>query len=409
MTWPRLNLDTTRHSLKGPADETWTRHDTASRGQPTKRAARTGMAAKESRASSGGVSLEPVAASVLAEREAARREALRARGPFGSGCRGVDEYVLMGGGFERGSVVGVSAEDEEGFGLVVCRAPREQRRLMLTRTARRRQLGLQVVVRWLCREEGPARALVVTPKPAGPLLGALREGIAAEVEAEVDGGGGDEEEHNRRRVRACLDRVMLSCVFDVDGLCEVLSELDGEGGDEPPEVADSQDDDGAPPPPPPPSIVLVTHLSSLLTSLFAQREPSAAHAALDQLSRRLRALARAPPSSPLVMLLNSTTAAAPAPRSQSRPLDPALRSVFAPAAARPAFGQVFARLLDLHLLCTAMPPRTRAAAVVVAVEVLVDHLGLWLGRRGPRPSREQRWAPVRVVGGRVVDAVASAP
>ncbi|KAF4510052.1 hypothetical protein G6O67_001977 [Ophiocordyceps sinensis] len=346
------------------------------------------MAAKESRASSGGVSLEPVAASVLAEREAARREALRARGPFGSGCRGVDEYVLMGGGFERGSVVGVSAEDEEGFGLV---------------------LGLQVVVRWLCREEGPARALVVTPKPAGPLLGALREGIAAEVEAEVDGGGGDEEEHKRRRVRACLDRVMLSCVFDVDGLCEVLSELDGEGGDEPPEVADSQDDDGAPPPPPPPSIVLVTHLSSLLTSLFAQREPSAAHAALDQLSRRLRALARAPPSSPLVMLLNSTAAAAPAPRSPSRPLDPALRSVFAPAAARPAFGQVFARLLDLHLLCTAMPPRTRAAAVVVAVEVLVDHLGLWLGRRGPRPSREQRWAPVRVVGGRVVDAVASAP
>lgn len=70
--------------------------------------------------------VQPVPASVLADGEAARRDGLRARGPCHSGCRELDEYVLMGGGFERGSVVGVSADDSDGFGLAVRRGGRDE-------------------------------------------------------------------------------------------------------------------------------------------------------------------------------------------------------------------------------------------------------------------------------------------
>jgi hypothetical protein len=56
--------------------------------------------------------LEPVSASVLAQNEADRRDAVSRLGACMTGCAIVDEDVLLGG-FERASVVGVSAEDEE--------------------------------------------------------------------------------------------------------------------------------------------------------------------------------------------------------------------------------------------------------------------------------------------------------
>lgn len=62
----------------------------------------------------------PVPASVLADRELARRKKLRRqkrKWNILTGCREIDEYVLLGG-FERGSVVGVSSEDDE-MGLLV--------------------------------------------------------------------------------------------------------------------------------------------------------------------------------------------------------------------------------------------------------------------------------------------------
>lgn len=59
----------------------------------------------------------PVSASVLVGRELDRRRRLSRRGNVLTGCRDVDEYVLLGG-LERGSVVGVSAEEDE-MGLLV--------------------------------------------------------------------------------------------------------------------------------------------------------------------------------------------------------------------------------------------------------------------------------------------------
>lgn len=61
--------------------------------------------------------IEPVSAAVLVDAEVRRRDALRALGCCKTGCADVDDYVLLGG-FERGCVVGVTAEDEE-LGVLV--------------------------------------------------------------------------------------------------------------------------------------------------------------------------------------------------------------------------------------------------------------------------------------------------
>jgi hypothetical protein len=58
-----------------------------------------------------------LSASSLLDQELARKEALAGKGNLMTGCGELDGYVLLGG-FERGSVVGVSAEEEE-VGLAV--------------------------------------------------------------------------------------------------------------------------------------------------------------------------------------------------------------------------------------------------------------------------------------------------
>lgn len=213
-----------------------------------------------------------------------------------------------------------------------------------------------------------------------------------------------------------------------------------------------------------PDIVLITHMSTLLSSLFHQREKATAHQTLQLLASHLRYLARSTEhGGPLIMILNSTTSsensvAAPGqddgpsrpqppggPPNTSRPLDPTLRSIFNPPPLpvsglpysydtphsrrnKPSFGLIFTQLLDLHLLCTKIP-RTRADAealyaptspgmgkavdYVWAVEVLLDELGVWEGRENvlegrPRRFRDQRWGAVEVgrdaTGVRIADA-----
>ncbi len=53
---------------------------------------------------------DPVSGATLYELQVARREKLRRRSRVRTGCGEIDEAVLLGG-FERGSVVGVCAED----------------------------------------------------------------------------------------------------------------------------------------------------------------------------------------------------------------------------------------------------------------------------------------------------------
>lgn len=67
--------------------------------------------------------LQPLPASVLLAQELARKNLLCKKGNIRTGCQALDEYVLLGG-LERGSVVGVSAEEEE-MGMLVSLRGRE--------------------------------------------------------------------------------------------------------------------------------------------------------------------------------------------------------------------------------------------------------------------------------------------
>lgn len=321
--------------------------------------------------------------------------------------------------------------------------------------------------------------MVVTPKSASWAAGTLRDAIKAQLSAAAED---NDESVVKEKLAKFLDAAMISCVFDVDGLWEVLADLDpppakdaeaaaqaaapvpntktdGAPGTVLLEVGDSEDEGSSPPSPTPPKekatttsigkdipdVIVVTHLSTLLGGLFAQREKSAAHAKLQMLSSYIRYLSRSLPSQPLIMLLNSTTTAdGPGSRDaalQQQPqqqrtkgnLDPTLRSVFnpppldlpgyapLPASRRnkPTFGLVFSQFLDLHILCTRIPKTKEDADVifggnlaadqgqvsfVTVVEVLLDDMGVWEGELGPRRSREQRWGVVDVRGGRIEDA-----
>ncbi|XEV03846.1 hypothetical protein FSHL1_009133 [Fusarium sambucinum] len=383
--------------------------------------------------------LEPIPASVLAEKEAHRRDAVALLGSCKTGCVVVDEDVLLGG-FDRASIVGVSAEDEE-LGV---------------------QLGLQTLAHSLC-EGTVTNGLLITPKPTSVMLTGLRDAVKVELQKRAG------TEDIKARLRECLDKVMLSRVFDLDGLWEVLADLDRSAPVEEEavllhqkketqkqvateaqveEIQDSQDEDDEAFSPiqqasqPPlqeeklpskaaqhPEVIVMTHFSSLLTSLFAHRERSAARTALQLLGSHLRDLSRNLPSNPLILLLNSTSSSFSSPASTTTAtspakqafIDPTLRSIFNPPSAtgyssrrtKPNFGLSFTQLLDLHILCTRIPKKRTVAERVVqprsgeeakmvwAVEVLLDEMGVWEGRMGPRVGREQRWTVIDVVKGRI--------
>ncbi|ORY67650.1 uncharacterized protein BCR38DRAFT_456344 [Pseudomassariella vexata] len=444
--------------------------------------------------------VEPISGATLFEVENTRREELKRMGVLRTGCREIDEYVL-GGGLERGCVVGLSAEEAD-MGLLI---------------------GVQTVAHGLIGSlSGIAstklRAAIITTLPASAILPLLRDVITSQAQAKL--GQESSTADVQVLVRLCLERISISRVFDIEGLWEVLNELETplsaaglrdpkpEPESEPPEssqrsapsppatrlpplrteILDSEDESAlssspssgfnASPQvitqdasakalqteptgeaqPSVPDIILITHFSTLLTTLFTQRDKSSAHTSLQLLSSHLRYLSRS--SGPLILLLNTTTspstqAAAPATpdrpnkssnKQQEKPLDTTLRSIFNPrplthaghgsaGAAlsrrnKPAFGLTFTQFLDLHLLCTRVPRSRIDAEAMFApasfqerlvgrgnasfawvVEVLLDDIGV-LGEGGQGGKginvvleREQRWGAVNVRDGvMVVDA-----
>ncbi|KAL1837843.1 hypothetical protein VTJ49DRAFT_3316 [Mycothermus thermophilus] len=347
------------------------------------------------------------------------------------GCPELDEHVLLGG-MGKGEVVG---------------------------------MALQTMAHLLATDP-LARAMVVTTLPASALLPSLRTALLVRLSSTCL----ENRHHVHVRVIACLKRIDISRVFDVEGLLEVLGELDGDSTVAPPRTETGQEmpaehvsedrKERQPPPPPPlppppeqkrqqrtevrdsedesslsssplssppasplleepqeqpqptrqiptpmqrepaentsrlPDLILVTHTSTLLNALFTTRDKPAAHDTMVRLAACLRALVR-PPS----------------------------------------FGQVFSKLLDLHLLCTRTGAAAAAPGVRWAVEVLKDEVGVYEygneeederaagadgggrnnesndisrrhnNRRIRRRCREKRWGVVDVVvGGRVVNA-----
>jgi hypothetical protein len=213
------------------------------------------------------------------------------------------------------------------------------------------------------------------------ILAAMRDGIQAQLRTEDSP---PERDEVHRRTRELLERVMLSCVFDMTGVWQVVASLDRAASPEASsssssssslspvndEIKDSQEDDedqleekiGIEPDKGQgtevsqgPDVVVMTHFGSLLTGLFAHRSSASAHQTVQLLSSHLRHLSRSLPTSPLFLLLNSTASSSPTPggstgestagesitrmnpgvinpskpRSQ-RPLDPTLRSIFNP-------------------------------------------------------------------------------
>nr|CEG04138.1 unnamed protein product [Fusarium clavum] len=350
--------------------------------------------------------VDPIPASILAEKEAHRRNAAVLLGTCKTGCLVVDDDVLLGG-FERASIVGISAEDED-LGV---------------------QLGLQTLAHSLL-EGSVKNALLITPKPTSAMLASLRDTIKAELKAQGH-------MRDKTKLRQCLDSVMLSCVFDLD-VDEIQDSQDDEDmafspvrqTSEPPQEKEAPSKMT-----PHPEVIVITHFSSLLTSLFTHREKVAAHTSLQLLGSHLRDLSRNLLSNPLIILLNSTssnfsgpthsTVASPAKQAF---VDPTLRSIFNPPSVtgyssrrtKPNFGLSFAQLLDLHILCTRIPKMRVDAEMAVqkrsgeevnmawVVEVLLDEMGVWKGKLGVRVGREQRWAVVEVEKGRVQRAFSEA-
>ncbi|KAM3426877.1 hypothetical protein MY4824_009766 [Beauveria thailandica] len=394
---------------------------------------------------------KPVNALMLACKEASLRDRLARFQPVRYGCTELDGALLCGG-LQRGSIVGISA-DVDGFGLL---------------------MGLQSMIRAIL--DGSAnRALVITPKP----LASVTELIVGILKSELSNYELDPAKI-QEKCDTSLEGVMLSVVFDIDGIWQTLAELlqpsipgtpasvNLEEGimnglnterDLPSmEVHDSEDEgmsqstehdrivsqDGTGSPSPeahgkrslamsPPEIIVLTHFSTLLTSLFARRENTAAHQSLALLKTRLRWLSRSP-SMPLLLLVNSTAEEARTEHKESAPdfnglaasnrsPDATLRSIFASVRtlrpSRPSFGTVFSQFLDLHLLCTDILGQERATYSLgehsastkigyrrlgpTLVEVLQDNLVLD-SRHARECHREQRWAILDVSNQLIVNA-----
>ncbi|KAK8024092.1 hypothetical protein PG993_012158 [Apiospora rasikravindrae] len=163
--------------------------------------------------------LEPISGSTLYDVEVARREQLHRRGTLATGCGEIDGQVLGGRGFERGSVVGISAEHMD-TGLLI---------------------GLQTIAHSLLASLGDPgqgiatstgqqqppllRAVVITTLPAPTILPHLRDVIKVQARLKL-GGPRSRPDVVDAITRQCLERISVSRVFDVEGLWEVLSELE---------------------------------------------------------------------------------------------------------------------------------------------------------------------------------------
>ncbi|OTA61435.1 hypothetical protein K449DRAFT_434502 [Hypoxylon sp. EC38] len=178
-----------------------------------------------SQASSHFPLLEPASGATLFELEAARRERLKLRGRLKVGCDEIDGKALLGG-FERGEVVGVSAEEAE-FGLLV---------------------GLQTVAHAMVFST-IRRAAIITTLPATAILPTLRDVIRTQVQARLGPTANHRLEEVNAEVRRCLELISVSRVFDVEGLWEVLSELETPPSSAPPAAivdAGRRNEDGIP-------------------------------------------------------------------------------------------------------------------------------------------------------------------
>ncbi|KAI8951594.1 hypothetical protein F4801DRAFT_285991 [Xylaria longipes] len=165
-----------------------------------------------SNAAETALGLASISGAALFCQEIERRKRLCRRGVISTGCSEIDDALLLGGGFESGCVVGVSAEEVD-FGLL---------------------LGLQTIARALVfgdppngvpvppSRESSRKAAIITTLPVTTILPTLRDVIHSQVQIKLGPGnpGIDAE------LRRCLEAISISRIFDIEGLWEVLCELE---------------------------------------------------------------------------------------------------------------------------------------------------------------------------------------
>lgn len=322
-------------------------------------------------------------------------------------------------------------------------------------------------------EENAKSALIITPRHYSSIAQLLRDSIMTELKVD------QHSVHSvKQNARDCLEKVKLSSVFDIAGVEQTLSELhwsdsyiqplnkqasvsdrvskpdsspmerEGAQATVLTEVGDSDEEELSQQsnlttdsldaevlgerarqgiePLLSPDIIVITHFSTFLTTLFTERERAAAHRSLLLLKSRLHFLSRSLDPSPLVVILNSTsveqgpggTDTNMAQLSGTSSANTSLGSIFSlpnnclpgynyscRRRIKPSFGLIFSQLLDLHILSTNIPgaynPKRRGhllsgedkpSSPYTVVEVLLDEAG---SRGTPsckeRKSREQRW------------------
>ncbi|KAI1329963.1 hypothetical protein F5Y16DRAFT_61177 [Xylariaceae sp. FL0255] len=154
--------------------------------------------------------LAPVTGSTLFRLEIQRREALRKKGCASTGCAEVDDAVLLGGGLDYGNVVGVSAEAID-FGM-----------LLSLQTIACSLLSKHETSKSSAAPSSIPKAAIITTLPATTVLPMLRDVIRAQAQVKL----GPRHQSIDAEVRWCLETITVSRVFDIQGLWEVLCELE---------------------------------------------------------------------------------------------------------------------------------------------------------------------------------------
>ncbi|PVH85020.1 hypothetical protein DL98DRAFT_511953 [Cadophora sp. DSE1049] len=372
----------------------------------------------------------PIQASHLFELEEQQRERFTRHGRperLSTGCREVDE-VLGGGGVERGVVLGISAPVEG----------REGRLLSL-------HLLASTLLPYLSqpppsRSQPPkTKATIIDTTGSFPLAllasvlkSRLLEARSLSAQNAVESGNHAVQEPATSKddsgideqVQQCLEMVAISRVFDIEGLWEVIGEVDYVGssstpgqneqnengkatlnvtdgfevaeeniGNDRPEILDSEED--TTPPSDVPSaipkgrgeedredegieIIIVDNMTHIINELFARKEKSDAHTLLTLLSSTLHTLSKT--NNILTILHNSTNlsnsnTSYPQPnqnpnRGENHSTLHALptRSIFSSAAQKPALGQIFAHFPDIHLFLHTLPRGKRDAEMLYGGE-----------------------------------------
>ncbi|CZT03314.1 uncharacterized protein RAG0_10110 [Rhynchosporium agropyri] len=388
----------------------------------------------------------PIIASHLLALEEKQRKRFSGKGRperLSAGCREVDE--VLGGGVERGVVLGISAGVED----------KEARLLSLHLLASVLLPSRPSLSSNHQSTSQPPRTKAIIIDTSGsfplPLLASVLKSRLLEIQSQKAqnavktgnhavkvsepskdargaGSGGVDDE-----VQKCLEMVAVSRVFDVEGLWEVIGEVDhadsvsmdrdsrgeddnnremkgggaGEGaalreqdvGDDEVEILDSEEDLTSPTLPvllkdqelqlsenEGTEIIIVDNMTHIINELFARKEKSDAHTLLTLLSSTLHTLSKT--KNILTVLHNATN---PSTNPQySNPLShnsnqnqnqnhnhsalqaTTTRSIFASAATKPALGQIFAQFPDIHVFMHRLPRGRRDAEVLYSGGIDAD-------------------------------------